>query len=511
MPRPVANHDLHKLIPMLLAALVAMPSVTTASAEMTALRVRTVHVGNGETLSGAVIVIEDGDITAVGTDLAVPDDVSVIDLTEAVVTPGLIDANAWIEPADLLPPSRTGRSEGDFQGRSEGRPNLLHSLLYEEHDIQNCAACDGTINCRFAAAHSELEEDMVCPVCGYPGSVLDHLDFISGVRPGVVQTETSSEIVPHTHVLDAMNLRSPDFDRLLRGGVTTVFISPDKAVVIGPRGALARTGGPLRDRVIRDADAVTAAISSDAFRGSVRNFPPSRFRVSVRSRRPNTRMGLTWVFRKAFFDAQANADGRIIGGADTPPEEALPVLQQILEGEIPFRMHARTQNDILTSIRLAEEFGLQYTLLEATEAYKTIDELRSGRVPVVFGPIYVDPSGPRARSFETRESRLGTIRKLLEAGIDTALSAQDLREEDGLARQMMYAVRAGVSPQDALRAVTSVPARLIGLEDRLGTLEPGKQADLVVWSANPWEAGATPQLVMIDGSIVLDRREPTAN
>lgn len=483
----------------LIIAAAAVIAVASASADSLVVRVGELHVGNGKTMSDAVILITDGRIAAVGADADAPDDATVIELDEGVATPGLIDANAWIEPADILPPSR--------ESAGAGRPNMLHSLLYQEHDVMNCAACDGTINCRLAAAHAELEDGVVCPVCGYPGSVLDHLDFISGVRPGMVHTETSAEIVPHTHVLDSMNLRSPDFERLLRGGVTTVFISPDNAVVIGPRGAIVRTGGPLGRRIINDADAVTAVISSDAFRGAVRNFPPSRWRVSIRSRRPNTRMGLAWVFRKAFYEARAHEEGRVIGGADTPPEEALPVLMQVLRGEIPFRMHARTHNDILTSIRLAEEFDLKFALLEATEAYKAIDELRSSRIPVVFGPIYAVPSGARERNYETRESRLGTARELLDAGIETAFSAQDLREEDGLARQMMYAVRIGVAPQDALRATTSVPARLLGIDDRLGTLEAGKQGDLVVWSDSPWQATARPLLIVVDGQVLVDQRE----
>jgi len=161
-------------------------------------------------------------------------------------------------------------------------------------------------------------------------------------------------------------------------------------------------------------------------------------------------------------------------------------------------------DDIEAAIRLSREFNLPFTMIEVTEAYKTLDSIRESGVPVVFGPIYVDPSGPRARTWETRESRLSTMVNLVNAGVMTALSAQDLREGDGLARQMMYAVRAGLDPADALRAVTEIPAKILGLDDRLGTLESGKDAELVVWNAPPHMPGARPLLVMINGDVVLD-------
>jgi imidazolonepropionase-like amidohydrolase len=94
----------------------------------------------------------------------------------------------------------------------------------------------------------------------------------------------------------------------------------------------------------------------------------------------------------------------------------------------------------------------------------------------------------------------------LEKGIPTALSAQEFREEDGLARQAMFAQRFGVSFDDALRAVTQTPAQLIGLDEELGTVSVGKRADLVLWSGQPFAATSRPLVVLIDGEVVLDQR-----
>jgi len=217
-------------------------------------------------------------------------------------------------------------------------------------------------------------------------------------------------------------------------------------------------------------------------------------------------MGLVWVFRKAFYDAVRRRDGLDVYGADTAEPEALDVVLDIREGKVPLRIQARIQQDILAALRLAEEFDLKFTLEEATEAYRSIDELKAASVPVIFGPIYERPSGIRVRSGEGNQSRYYTFRALLEAKIPTALSAQDLREEDGLARQAMYAQRFGVSFDDALRSVTQTPARMLGLDKDLGTLDRGKRADLVLWSGTPFAATSMPQVVLIDGEVVLDRR-----
>ncbi|OHB67232.1 MAG: hypothetical protein A2V70_00550 [Planctomycetes bacterium RBG_13_63_9] len=178
----------------------------------------------------------------------------------------------------------------------------------------------------------------------------------------------------------------------------------------------------------------------------------------------------------------------------------------MLDGKVPLRIQARIQQDIHTALRLAEEFKLRFTFEEATEAYRCIETLKAAAMPVIFGPIYDRPNGIRARSGEARRSRYYTLRALIEAGIPTALSAQDLREEEGLARQVMYAMRFGVGFDEALRAVTQTPAEMLALEDQIGTIESGKRADLVLWSGRPFAATSRVMVVLIDGKVVVDRR-----
>jgi imidazolonepropionase-like amidohydrolase len=378
-------------------------------------------------------------------------------------------------------------------------PSVISLMYNHVEDPTTCWACSGQPACAFANLHDSLGPSEVCPCCGYPNVAQMH-ELISGVEQSYSLTESSSEVVPHTRVIDTMNLRSPDFERLVLGGVTTVFISPDSAAVIGPQGAVVRTAGPMMDRIVEAAADVKGVMGTDSFTVGADNNPPFRGFVSVRTRRPNTRMGVTWVFRKAFYDTKEWKKGVTPAGADTPPVEAFPVLESVLEGKIPLRMQARMGGDISTALRLTDEFGLKFTLLEGNEAYKCVDELKAHDIPVIYGPLSIDPAGMRQAIADRGEQRLSTVRELMDAGVTVALSAQDLREEDGLARQAMYAVRAGVSPEQAIQAVTLTPARLLGIDKDTGSIETGKRADLVVWSGEP-------VVVMIGGRSVMDLRE----
>ena len=218
-------------------------------------------------------------------------------------------------------------------------------------------------------------------------------------------------------------------------------------------------------------------------------------------------MGVDWVFRKAFFDARRARAGQQPHGVDVPPKEALPVLQQVLDGEVPLRIHARMQNDIFSALRLAREFDLKFVFEEATEAYRCLPQLKAAGMPVIFGPVFMTPTGWRARSGEVEHPRLNTPAQLAEAGIDFALTAQEMRDEEGLVRQGMVAVRNGLSADEALRALTATPARLLGVPDQLGVVAPGARADLVVWNTEPFDATSRPLLVMIAGRIVHDGQE----
>ncbi len=480
-----------------------------------AVKVAKIYVGDGRVIDDGVILIRSGRIVAVGTGVAVPEGAMVVEFKNGCVTPGLIDANARVASQELVPTSRVASTlipRSDEGADDHGHADMVldgavagerAGLGYAERGrpssadgpeaVSGCGLCD--------PLHIPDEDD---PDHGHADHESD--SFAIGVRSTELVNDQGAEVVPQTSVLDALDFDASDFDRLVRGGVTTVYVSPDPSAVIGARGTVVHTAGSEKERVLVPAGAVKATIGSEPSRLGTSNRPPSRTSLSMYARRPNSRMGLVWVFRKAFYDARRRDAGVDAYGSDTASPEATAVLADVLDKKVPLRIQARLQRDILTALRLSAEFQLDFTLEEATEAYRCIDELKQRRVPVVFGPIYETASGIRLRSGEGRRSRYFTFRALLDAGITTALSAQEFREENGLARQVMYAMRFGVSFDDALRAVTVTPAGLIGLADQIGSVEVGKRADLVVWNGQPFAAASRMVTVLIDGNVVVDRR-----
>jgi imidazolonepropionase-like amidohydrolase len=376
---------------------------------------------------------------------------------------------------------------------------------------------------RILASGTDLEipeeaEILACPEGGYltPGLI----DAAS--RAGVVDpyswTEHASEVVPHLENIHAIDLSSKQFERLAEQGVTSVYVTPDPASVIGCQGTVVKTAGPWPARILKRSVDVKAALGSEGWQRGSRNRSP-RGAVDFRTRRPTTRMGMAWVFRKAFYDAAAYLQEGTGGLAD--PDEldpAMEVLARVLKNELPLRIQAREDIDIWSAIRMCKEFGMKFVLEEGTEAHRCIPELKAYEVPVIFGPVAPQQraggrrmgqySGGSRRSLRTCMNTAGLLR---EAGIPVALTAAGRGGEDALPHQACYAIRCGLGFEDAFQATTVTPAALLGVSDRVGRLEPGMDADLVLWTARPFSAGAKPALVMINGTIVYrDEARPTS-
>lgn len=321
------------------------------------------------------------------------------------------------------------------------------------------------------------------------------------ITPGLIEVaaqgltgeaEQTSEVTAHLRALDGLDLSSPEWARLARQGVTTVFAVGEPSSVIGSRGALLKTAGPAAKRVLDPAGATRITLGREAWVRGQRNRGPFRG-ADLATRRPTTRMGLVWVVRDAFLSAKAGAAGPVA-----------EVLREVLGARVGLRVQARQRHDIETALRLQDELGLPPFLLEeATEAWRLKELLAARKVRVAYGPIFDEPRGWRASTGEADEPCLRGAALLAEAGVELCLTAADRRDEDGLAAQAMLAIRYGLSRDKALAAVTAAPARFLGQEARLGALAAGKDADLVVWSGPPFEATTRPLLVLIDGEPAL--------
>ena len=307
--------------------------------------------------------------------------------------------------------------------------------------------------------------------------------------------EQSKETTPNIPILEAIDPRAADFKRALSMGVTSAYVSPGGYNVFGGLGVVLKTGGgKLADRVLLDKTGLRMTLGSmpsagnRAFRGGN---PDSMF-----YRRPTSRMGVIWEVRSQFYKADAKrASGQ---GFDPAKDPATRTLIAALDGKLTVRTTARTDQDIRTALRLAREFGIRIAIDEGTEAYRSLDALAAAGVPVIAAPPSVSQLPDRA------EPHLDTIKLLADAGVTVAIQTGQGLGALPLIREAGFAVRYGLSRERALEAVTSVPAEILEVSDRVGSISKGLDADLVVWNLHPLSVFSHPESVYVGGKLLLD-------
>jgi imidazolonepropionase-like amidohydrolase len=329
------------------------------------------------------------------------------------------------------------------------------------------------------------------------------VDISVQIDTGHLSVEQSSEVAARFSVTDALDLFSFRWQRELRSGVTTALATPADFDVIGGLGVVLKTGGPptLAARLVRGEAVLRGAVGTEPSNGNT--FPRFVEPQSFYFRRPTTRMGVEWLFRKSFYDTLQEE------GSDDPVRSAnQAVLRRVLAGELPLMIQARATQDVRTAIFLKEEFGLPRVILDqAIEAWREPALLVRSGVAVVLPPF--SPDGRLEDGFvnDSYFLPLDAARELHELGVPFALSGHGERTVGArLADQAGLAQRGGLPFDDALAAVTLTPARLVGVEKRVGSIEVGKDADLVLWSGKPFEPSSRVIGVLLEGKLVLDPR-----
>ncbi len=331
-----------------------------------------------------------------------------------------------------------------------------------------------------------------------PGLVEAHAHvgiYEDGVGPaGMDHNDLADPDTARLRALDAVNPADIAFADALAGGVTTVVVKPGSGNVIGGRCAALKTWGRTVDAMcLREPVAIKSALGEN----------PKRVH-GERKQLPSTRMGVAAVVRDACARATHHrqqltraASGRI--AAPNPDLNAESVLLA-LEREIPWCQHAHRADDIATALRLAREHGYRLVLHHGTEAHLLAEEIVNAGVPVVVGPQLVSRS-----KVELRQRTLRTPGLLAAAGALVALTTDHPVVPIGLLiLQAMLSMKEGLEPHEALRAVTVNPARIMGIDDRVGTLQPGRDADVVVWDGDPLELMSRVVTVYVEGRRVYD-------
>jgi imidazolonepropionase-like amidohydrolase len=341
----------------------------------------------------------------------------------------------------------------------------------------------------------EIPEDAIVVDAG-KSVVMPGLVDASAVQPvrGDLN-EQSSEITPTLRISSALDPQSKALKRVVQTGVTTLFVSPGRQNVIGGLGVVVKPMGIIpQQMIVKDEAALTVVMDMDPTQGNriPRGQAPSTFYF----RRPGTRMAIIWMLRKSFFDAQQQAD------TEQTEDMNLAILSSVLKDEIPIHVNARRAIVIRAALKVADEYGLKLIFQECTEGYKVAGQLAERKIPVVLGPFYYYP-GSSGQNREGRKVNWNNAGILAKAGVKVALSSGGQPGAIDILTAATFAVRHGMDRDEALKAITITPAEILGVADRVGSLEKGKDADIVVLSGDPLNVTTRVEKVILNGKTVF--------
>jgi imidazolonepropionase-like amidohydrolase len=319
---------------------------------------------------------------------------------------------------------------------------------------------------------------------------------------GADDDEATDPVTPHLRITDGFNPENRFIPLARSTGVTSVLCGPAEGNLVPGQSALVRLAGEtLEEMVVRAPAGVHVTLGEAA-----------KLRYAEKNRMPATRMGSAALLRQTLVDAEGYReklvlherkladfhDGKGEEGAGEPEPPArnlkLEALLPVLSGETPLIVSADRFDDIHTALRIAEEFDLRIVLNHGAETHRVTRELRSREIPVLWGP-----AGDRYRELESREGTPETPSLLAEAGVLFAFQTGSVENLAGLLDQARLAIAHGLSRETALAALTLHPAWILGVSDRLGALEVGKEADLVVFDGDPLEEISRVEMVFIRG------------
>ncbi|MFC7069450.1 amidohydrolase family protein [Halobaculum lipolyticum] len=307
--------------------------------------------------------------------------------------------------------------------------------------------------------------------------------------------EGTSATTPHVNALDGFHPRDEELKGAFQNGVTTVSARMGSGNVIGGIICSMKTYGRVADRMLIAEDGMKAAMGEN----------PKRFHGEREGRQPSTRPGVAATLRQEFMATEDYIEARDHAAENGEPFErdlGRENLARVVEGDLPLRVHAHRSDDIVTVFRIAEEFGIDALSIEhATEGHVVAEEFAARDVPAIVGPSFSSAS-----KYELRNITFETPAILHEAGVTVAIQTDaPVIPQQHLDVCVGLAVREGFPEEAALDAVTTNPAEILGIRDRVGDLAAGTDGDLVVWDGPFHEMGTRSRYVVVDGEVVFDR------
>jgi imidazolonepropionase-like amidohydrolase len=319
--------------------------------------------------------------------------------------------------------------------------------------------------------------------------------------------EMTDPVMPHLRAIDAIHPEDKAFQDLREAGVTCIGTGPGSGNLVGGQTAVIKTRGrTIDDMLVRFPAGMKMALGEN----------PKRV-YGEQKRTPSTRMGNAGTIREWLTKAQgylakkAKHEQKLAdfkaGTKDAKEPDSFEIdlklegLAKVLTQEIPAHIHVHRADDIMTAIRLAKEFDLDLILIHATEGYKIADILAEEGVPCVPGPILISCS-----KYELRELNTKNAAVLSKAGVKVAIQTDQMSAVRYIRLDAAVAINEGMSDEDALRAITLTPAEILKVDDRVGSIAVGKDADLVILSAHPFDiAHSRVERVLIEGEVVYEK------
>ena len=371
---------------------------------------------------------------------------------------------------------------------------IIHDAIHKETYVGDIRIENGKLVSVGGSAGDDGEILNADGLHAYPGFVDAHshigLDGYGGPTGNTYDYNEMNDICcPQLRGLDSYYALDEAIPMALEGGVTTVATGPGSANVLGGTFAAVKLyGNTVDEALIRASVAMKCAFGEN----------PKR---CYKEKSDSARMTTAAILRQALFEARdymlrkefAGDDISKLPKFDMKMEALIPVLKR----EIPLKAHAHRSDDIMTAIRIAKEFDLKITIEHCTEGHLIVNELKAAGVPVAVGPTLTNAS-----KLELLNKSWTTPGILAAAGIQVSI----ITDAPVIPQQYLplcagLAVKAGMDPFMALQAITINPARHIGVEDRVGSLEAGKDADVVLTDGDPLVSSTTIEKVIVDGEV----------
>lgn len=384
---------------------------------------------------------------------------------------------------------------------------IKNVIIHSMNDTDNKEGYLGSIILKDSKIHKIIPEDFredfngqVIDAKGlsiYPGFIDAHshlgLDGSGIGYEGQDYNELNKFLTPELRGLDGLNPMDPSLRKALEGGITCVGTGPGSANIIGGTFVAIKTHGKRIDKMIlKDPVAMKCAFGEN----------PKRV---YREKGISTRMSTAANFREMLNKTKeymeklelAKDDPSKKPKYDSKCEALIPVLKR----EIPLKAHAHQANDIFTALRITREFDLRITLEHVTEGHLIVEELVEENVPLAVGPSLSHPV-----KFEMQYVSFDTPGVLSKAGCNVSIITDaPVIPQEYLPLCAGLAVKSGMDEYEALKAITINPARHLGIEDRVGSIEVGKDADLVITNGNPLSLETEIKYVFIDGQLVVEK------